>query len=268
MSRPRIPPELLDHVVDFLHDSSDTLKSCSFVSKSWIPRTRMYLFAKIRFRHAEDLESWNTVFTDPSTSPALYTETLIIESPGVIAAAGTRRDCWLSGFSRVVHLTLNTIEKGHEQTVTSLIPFHGFSPALKSLTLRVASDVAFTPPQIFNLIRSFPLLEDLSLKTRGRDPTENGDHGLNERQAITKSSPAFTGSLELSSHVGMGPFASRLLALPSGLHFRNLDLRWDRVEDISISTALVEGCCSTLESLEIDDGAIFRTSVLHLCRHQ
>ena len=265
MSRPHIPPELLDHVVDFLHDSSDALKSCSLVSKSWITRTRKHLFATIRFYHAEDLESWNTVFANPSTSPACYTKTLIIGSPHVIAAAGTGEDYWLSGFSRVVHLTMNTLEAGSEQIAISLIPFHGFSPVLKSLRLHMPSD-ALAPSKIFNLIRSFPLLDDLSVED---DPAENGDYrDFDEQPATTQSSPAFTGSLELFSYIGMDLFASRLLSLPNGLHFRNLDLRWDRVADISTSTALVEGCCSTLESIKIDDGATFGTSVLHLRWHQ
>ena len=50
-------PELLDHIVDFLHDSSDALKSCCLVSKLWAPRTRMHLFACIRFYTAKDLEA-------------------------------------------------------------------------------------------------------------------------------------------------------------------------------------------------------------------
>lgn len=46
-------------------------------------------------------------------------------------------------------------------------------------------------------------------------------------------------------------FRVPVLSLPKGLHFRNLDLIWDRGVDISPSTKLVEGCCSTLESLKI-----------------
>ena len=139
---------------------------------------------------------------------------------------------------------------------------------LKSLTLHVASDAAFTTPQIFDLIRPFPLLEDFSLNTCGRHPTENGDYGCDRQQAITQSSPTFAGSLELSSHAGMDPFVSRLLALLSGLHFRNLDLTCDRVADISTSTTLVEEYRSILESLKIDEGTTFGTSVWYLCQHQ
>jgi hypothetical protein len=39
MSDPRLPAEVLDHVVDHLHDTKAVLRNCSLVSKSWIHRT-------------------------------------------------------------------------------------------------------------------------------------------------------------------------------------------------------------------------------------
>ena len=89
---PYLLPELLDDVVYFLHNSGDTLEGCSLVSNSWIPRTRKYFFAKIRFHCAEDLESWSAGFAGPSTSPACCTKTLVIDPPHVIAAAGIGED--------------------------------------------------------------------------------------------------------------------------------------------------------------------------------
>ena len=68
MSHPYLLPELFDHVVDFLHDSSGTLENCCLVSKSWIPRTRKYLFAEINFRYTEDLESWEANASLPLTT--------------------------------------------------------------------------------------------------------------------------------------------------------------------------------------------------------
>ncbi|KAJ7019827.1 hypothetical protein C8F04DRAFT_1146458, partial [Mycena alexandri] len=40
-------PELLDHIVDYLADSSEDLLACALVSKSWVPRAQFYLFRKI-----------------------------------------------------------------------------------------------------------------------------------------------------------------------------------------------------------------------------
>ena len=49
----------------------------------------------------------------------------------------------------------------------SLLPLHGFSPALKSLHVEYGT---FLFPRILNLINSFPFLEDLSLTVWGSDP--------------------------------------------------------------------------------------------------
>ena len=74
MPDPRLPPELLDHVLDLLRYEKRVLGSCCLVSKSWIPRTRKHLFANVRFEIERDLESWKKVFPDPSTSPTCYTK--------------------------------------------------------------------------------------------------------------------------------------------------------------------------------------------------
>ena len=71
MSNPHrhLPPEILDSVIDLLHDEPETLKQCFLVSKSWVPRTRRHLFAYIKFRSASDLRSWKKAFPDVADSP-------------------------------------------------------------------------------------------------------------------------------------------------------------------------------------------------------
>ena len=48
MSNPILPEELLDYIVDLLHDRVVVLRSCCLVPKSWIPRTQRHLFTKIK----------------------------------------------------------------------------------------------------------------------------------------------------------------------------------------------------------------------------
>ena len=48
MSNPHLPAEILDYIIDHLHDTEDALRNCSLVSKSWIPRTRTHLFADVK----------------------------------------------------------------------------------------------------------------------------------------------------------------------------------------------------------------------------
>ncbi|PCH36380.1 hypothetical protein WOLCODRAFT_166882 [Wolfiporia cocos MD-104 SS10] len=50
----RLPPEITDFIIDFLHDDTRTLKACSLVCHSWLPATRYHLFDSVRIRSTED----------------------------------------------------------------------------------------------------------------------------------------------------------------------------------------------------------------------
>jgi hypothetical protein len=147
----------------------------------------------------------------------------------------------------------------------SLVPFHGFSPALKSLRVSL---IALPSPQVFNLIVSFPLVEDLAVISTFADPNDNAHDDDEPPTATQLSSPyMFTGSLELHLSMGIVPFTRRLLSLPGGVHFRELTLRWLRKEDHSLTTALVKGCSHTLESLDVACNHLGK-SIRDLCLHQ
>src|ERR1700753_3973225 len=106
MSNPDLPPELLDHVVDLLQDTRDALKNCCLVAKSWIPRSRRHLFARIAFPNPASLRSWRSAFPDPSTSPACCARSLFIGYAPVVVAEDAEEGGWIPTFSRVVHFEL------------------------------------------------------------------------------------------------------------------------------------------------------------------
>jgi len=124
MPKPHLPQEILDYVVDFLHDKPEALKECCLVSRSWVPRTRMHLFAEVDFRTEEDLESWKKTFPDPSTSPGCYTRTLTVGSSHVVRTAGVGG--WIMGFSRVVSLVLSGYGASVNEVRISFVPLYGF----------------------------------------------------------------------------------------------------------------------------------------------
>ena len=203
----------------------------------------------------------------PFHPPGALHKALFIGFSQVVTAAGIGEGCWVLAFSRVVHLKMDILAAGFfEQTSISLVPFHGFSPVSRSL--RVES-TALTPSQVFDLLSSFPLLEDISMTVHYRGLIKNSDYSFENQSTViqSSSSPALNGSLQLFSESGMDPFVSRLLSLPNGLYFRNVDLVWHHVADVSSTAELVEGCCSALESLNID-GSLICTSVQHPCQHR
>jgi len=256
MSTPHLPPELLDRIVDFLHDSRAALRSCCLVSKSWIPRTRTHLFADVKLNTEGKLESWKAMFPDPSTSPAHYTKTLSFHLQSITVTGAD----WIKGFSRVV-----LFDGLCGTRTTTLVPLHGFSLAIRSLLLKL---IDLPSSQLFDFILSFPLLEDLTVYNCHDVPidTRNSSDGLS---TVTQpsSTPAFTGTLFIYNTGGMKSVADQLLSLMGGIHFRELVLYWYKEEDILSTIGLVEECSHTLESLYITC-ASFGVSIRYLRPHQ
>jgi len=249
MSSPRLPAELLDHVVDFLHNVEYALRNCCLVSKSWIPRTRQHIFASIQFETRDELESWRKAFPDPLASPGHYTKTLFIGSLHFATAMDAETGGWIRGFSRVVVLKV----EGHrwfrdvDEPEATLVPFYGFSPTIRSLHVEIQTIPA---SQIFDLILSFPLLEDLTVVTFGKFANDKEDPG-GLPTAVLPPTPPMNGSLVLVQWDGLKSLARWLLSTPRGINFQKLTLTLFDGEDLSLAAALVEGCSHTLESLDV-----------------
>ena len=149
MSKPYLPPELLDHVVDNLQDTKDALEQ---------RRTRELLLrfqvvgpadSKTPFRRCQvpNREGPSVMEKHVSGSPHL---------PCVLRSNFVHRipSCWRSHRCRRGWL----IPTRYTRPATSLILFHGFSPALKPPHLDFPAVLA---SDVFSPIYSFPLLEDL-----------------------------------------------------------------------------------------------------------
>lgn len=247
MSNHCIPPEICDHIVDFLRDNPDTLKRCCLVSKSWVSRTRKHLFAAVKFNTPADLQAWRRTFQDPSNSPAQHTHTLSIGFLEVIAEGG-----WVPSFSRVVRFKV--FGNANLDLSMDLTPFRKFSPTLKSLHV---TSFSIQPSQVIDLIYHLPLLEDLALF--GYDRGHDGSQTVGS----PSTSPVLTGTLNLRLVGGVARTVHQLLNLPNGLHLRKLELLSFGVGALPFVWKLVEACSETLEYLDVQyepEGAIFSCS--------
>ena len=175
-----------------------------------------------------------------------------------------KEDGWIRTFSHVEHFAVD-IHGARTRDYKCLVPFHGFSPAIKSFLVEFS---AFPSSRVFDLIFSFPLLEDLSVTTYDHFSTAESINSNTQPAKIQSSSPpVFTGSLELSVGCRMDSVASRLLSLQNGLRFRKLDLTLEHEDDASFTGKLVGMCCGTLESLLINNSSM-GASVLHSRLHR
>ena len=140
MSRPLLP-EILDLIIDHLHNERTTLKGCCTVSKSWVPRARKHLFARLAFGTFESrIESWMKAFPDPSNSPAHHARTLMIIGVHLATAASTNVGRWIQSFRSITHLHVDIIADYDDgDRLVSLVPFHGLSPSPRWLHLYLTS---------------------------------------------------------------------------------------------------------------------------------
>ena len=245
MPCPSLPPEVLDIIVDFLCGEFEALRNCCLVAKSWVPRTRKFLFLTVAFPTPQHLESWKKTFPDPSNSPAHHTRFLSIRCPHTVTAGDAEEGGWIRTFSRVVCLDMASgLGQNLDDSEVSLIPFHGFSPILKTLRLLSAQ---MKHSQIFDLICSLPPLENLILAAFGTPDDDN----LGVGRLPTENLPALTGDLKLLLPYAMESIARRLLDLPNGLHFQGLTVSCRLERDLRWVNALVVKCSATLESLVI-----------------
>lgn len=250
MSSPRLHVELLDYVVDFLHDTIVALRSCSLISKSWVPHARRQLFAQIKFRNnTRDLQSWKSTFPDPSTSPGYYAKTLSIGSLKEVVATDAEEGGWIRAFDRIVKLDLE--DHWQPESTASLVPLRGLFPALRSVSISIST---VAPSQISSFIYSFPLLEDISL-TLDYSWTgyESDDESDDEPTAVrSPTPPPFTGALKLYAEYGIFAITNRLFSLSADPCFRKLRLALNAEEDSPSATKLIRHCSSTLEILKLD----------------
>ena len=139
----------------------------------------------------------------------------------------------------------------------SLIPFHGFSHALKRRII-----CAFLPnAQTFDLISTLPLLKDLFLFADGLDDGNTSDSDSDTSLTVLQDSPTLTGTLDLFIlSGGIDATARRLLCLPNGLRLGGLTLSWSHEREAKWLNALVAGCSDTLRHLGVD--CFFRSTLV------
>ena len=251
-----LPQEMLDLIIDHLHNDLPALKSCCTTSKSWFPRSRKHLFARVEFHTQKShIELWKEAFPDPSDSPACNTRVLSIRGLPAITAADADGTGWIHTFHRLVKLDLDTF--GYDDHQISLVPLHHLSSTLTSLTL---CHTSISPSEVFGLVCSFPLLEDLALLScDGRSDTDGWD--------VPSTSPKFTGTLDLRSMGGIRSVARQLCDLPNGLHFNKIMVGCLN-EDFEPTMDLVSRCFDTLESIRLSfylASEFPSASVLGLC---
>jgi hypothetical protein len=65
----RLPPELIEHIIDYLYNSPEDLRSCALVCKAWVATCRFHLFHKISLHHEPFLPPYRRLQSVIQRSP-------------------------------------------------------------------------------------------------------------------------------------------------------------------------------------------------------
>ena len=80
MVNPTVPPELVDRVIDHLHDDKPSLGRCALVCHGWLPSSRLHLFEWVRIDSARSWELFSKMLL---AAPCIggFVKTLTMQRP-------------------------------------------------------------------------------------------------------------------------------------------------------------------------------------------
>ena len=232
---PRTPQEVTDKILAHLAADSDlgSLRSCTLVSKSWIPLCRQHLFHTVTFTWLS-IEGWLETFPVPEESPAHLVRCLGIQlglsdnEPEKVF----EHSPWFTNVERVI------ISARHGWPL-HIRPHWRLPQSTTSLTLNV--DV-ITLAGIMSIMTGLPNLDNLSL---------SGTFLLNRFLSLEDGMDPrgrFGGRLRLIGGLAEETLMETLLEIPTGLRFTEVEIRCTR--NVLLPTvSLVEGCSKTLVKL-------------------
>ena len=241
---PRIPSEILDEILNHLiADSSsrdDSLRSCSLVSKSWVPSCRRHLFHTIIFSSG-NIAKWLKTFPVPQESPAHYVKNLRFPLGGHYGAPEkfSKHTPWFTNVERMT-LTMNTTSSSSRTSFPGRLP-----QSVMSLTIKAGgSGVDLT--QMRDIMVHLPNLNDLMLSgpfvARSKSNKRLPGSGTILRGR-------FGGELQIRNGCDTNEYiVNMLLEVPTGLHFTKIYIYAD-CPCLLPAVRLAEACCKTLVNL-------------------
>lgn len=259
MAQEGFPQEIIDAIIDLLHDDPKALKSCCLASKRFVPRTQKYLFKNIVIKKSDMGWQWKKIFPDPVVSyPSAYTHSLVVHNMDAINTGDGKEGGWIWSFTNVVQLKVCELDHRQLTEHISLSPLHALS-SVKSLHL---SDCCILPMDFFKFICSFPVLEDLDIKKCQWNVKDVNVDGWSDFIEASTQQP-LRGTLTIQG-IQLKIIVCMLLALKTGLHFKKIEWKVDGPGECGVMVPLVEACSNTLESICI--ATISRGEPFILCQ--
>lgn len=233
---PKVPQEIVDEILDLLAADSDlkSIRSCSLVSKSWVPSCRRHLFRTIVF-NPRNVNKWLKKFPVPEESPARHVRDLRFPLGGDYGAPEEFFE-YTPWFTNVEKMTLM-----HGEFLPLWIPpFVRLPQSVTSLAI-VTDTIALV--EIRNVMVQLPNLNDLSLSGSLDQADKDIVSGMG---AVLRG--RFGGRLRLLREIAGADVTNMLLEAPAGLSFTEVEIR--ATHECLLSTVkLAEACGRNLVKL-------------------
>jgi hypothetical protein len=128
----RLPPELIDAIIEQLHDDRAALATCALVCRSWVPASRHHLFSDVTIWPAT-LSNTFTLLSSPSCTIPSAVEHLTLSQHNIF-----RSDVWevVRKLSRITGLCISHV-------VMDVSPPPTLAPLLCNLEALNLKDVYF-----------------------------------------------------------------------------------------------------------------------------
>ena len=163
-----LPQELVDHVIDFLHNDPRTLVQASLVSRAWLGRARSHLCESLKITLSK------LISLDPSHLPPLcrYIKTLHFTWPGASINSSAVLGCVEQSDPHALALYSCKLHKLGEQTIQRTFAKFPCAP-ISTLEIR---EIFTTHRTLLILLSLFPNADNLTISpNRWR---EHGPPGL------------------------------------------------------------------------------------------
>ena len=244
-----LPQELVDYIVDFLHDDPRTLIQGSLVSRAWVGRTRSYLCETLKITRSKHVSS-NSSHLPPLCG---YVKALHFTWPGGTTEPPPLLDCFEQSELHTLVIHSCQLAALNEQTIRR--SFAKFPCA--SITTLELHEISPTRKTLLILLSLFPNVDDLTISVSrwweeisGSDLWEYEDDEDNDETAQQISSPRLRGSFKFfdpPGHGHWGFYRGKLLhtlaALPLQFQTVSLDVKEQSGNEIS---TFLNSCSETV----------------------
>jgi len=242
----RLPQELTDYIIDFLHDDPDTLKRASLVSKAWLDCSRHHLFETLSIKYFKltDLGP-----ADLAT-PCKYARRLMF----LWTSDPVKASSMLSNFgeSKIHTLVIRSCRVYHFNQLNLRRCFSAF-PCTMITSLEYRS--LFCQPRMFLALTSlFPNLDNLTIAVYRWYESDSSQ--MDEELVNQIIFPSFRGSFKLTSPRGRlswdyGRTEALYLLACMPIQFHTVSFYVNKNNLINVSSFL-DSCALTVRRIFLD----------------